>query len=70
MTAKELLEELRKLTAAERLLVIDELARMTRDEWPAPTISLQDDPILRDAGCIDADPYLSEQIDTTLYGHQ
>lgn len=70
MSRSELLEELKQLSNADRLLVIESATRMIREQWQEPPTrqSVDDDPILRVAGCLSGDPLSAADIERQLYG--
>ena len=70
MSRLELLEELKHLSNADRLIVIETATRMVREQLQQPVASTadDDDPILRVAGCLSGLPLSFEDIERELYG--
>ncbi len=69
MSASEVLEQLRQLTIAERLAVIESVTRLIREELQGVNCA-DTDPILRVAGCLSGEPLSSAEIDKELYGEE
>lgn len=70
MRRSELLEGLKQLSNADRLLVIESATRMVREQWQeSPARQTDDaDPILRVAGCLSGAPLSATDIERQLYG--
>ena len=72
MSRSELLEELKRLSNADRLTVIESATRMIREQLHEPVASMadDDDPILRVAGCLSGSPLSAKEIEQALYGKE
>jgi GTP cyclohydrolase FolE2 len=72
MSRSELLEELKRLSNADRLLVIESATRLIREQLqePAAELAVVDDPILRVAGCLSGEPLSVVDIERELYGEE
>ena len=72
MSRSELLEELKRLSNADRLTVIESATRMIREQLQEPVarVADTDDPILRVAGCLSGSPLSAEDIERELYGKE
>ena len=72
MSRSELLEELKRLSNADRLTVIESATRMIREQLQEPVASAADadDPILRVAGCLSGTPLSAQDIEQELYGKE
>lgn len=70
MSRSELLEELKHLSNADRLLVIESATRLIREQWREPDTNLpvSDDPILSVAGCLSGASLSAADIERQLYG--
>ena len=71
MSASEIVEQLRQLTIAERLAVIESATRLIREDLSGQGVNGADaDPILRVAGCLSGEPVSGTEIDKELYGEE
>lgn len=72
MSRSELLEELKHLSNADRLTVIEAATRMIREQLQEPAARLvdADDPILQVAGCLSGSCLSAEDIEQELYGKE
>ena len=72
MSRAELLEELRRLSNEDRLLVIESATRMIREQLqePAAHRTVVDDPILHAAGCLSGEPFSAADIEQELYAEE
>ena len=72
MSHSELLEELKHLSNADRLTVIEAATRMIREQLQEPAAHLADadDPILQVAGCLSGSCLSAEDIEQELYGKE
>jgi hypothetical protein len=70
MSTAELLEELKRLSNAERLAVIEAAKRLVRAESPKGKgpAERDNDAILEVAGCLSGEPLTAAQIEAELYG--
>ncbi len=69
MSAAELVKQLKHLSNAERLVVIEAASRLIREELVAQKADVrQEDPILRVAGCLSGIPLSAAEIEKELYG--
>ena len=70
MGTAELLEELKRLTNAERLAIIEAAKFLVRAESQRgkSAAEQEDDAILEVAGCLSGEPLTAAQIEAELYG--
>ncbi len=69
MSKSKLLEQLKVLSNADRLAVIEAATRLIREDLrDRARNGRKEDPILRVAGCLSGDALTTKEIDSELYG--